>query len=74
MRTSTVFGAVVALAAICGLALAGVAVHEISYASAHPYRYGPAKVIATAAGAGAVLSMSVGLLAGALLRDSRSSR
>jgi len=74
MRASVAFGAVVALAAIAGLALAGVAVHEMSYASDHPYQYGPAKVIATAAGAGAVLAIAVGLLAGALLRESRSSR
>jgi hypothetical protein len=34
------------------------AIHELNYASAHPYAYGPAKVIALASGAGALLSLT----------------
>jgi hypothetical protein len=44
----------------------GVAVHEFGYAGAHPYAYGPAKVIAWAACAGAVLALAVALLVRAL--------
>lgn len=53
-----------------------VMVEEFAYASGHPYAYGPAKVIAWGAGAGAVLSLAVGLLAFSLTRDSgwRSAR
>jgi hypothetical protein len=47
----------------------GVAVHELDYASAHPYPYGPAKVIAWGAGAGALLSASVALIAFAARRS-----
>jgi hypothetical protein len=72
MRSSTILGAVIALAVVSALILVGVAVHEINYASSHPYRYGPAKVIAWAAGASAILGAAVGLLAFALLRESRS--
>ena len=73
MRTSAIFGAVVALAAVAAVVLVAVAVHELDYASDHPYQYGPAKVIAWGAGAGALLALAVGLLAGALLRQSQSS-
>ena len=52
-------GAAIALAAVAALLLAGVAIQEYSYANAHPYRYGPAKVIATAGAAGALLAVSV---------------
>jgi hypothetical protein len=62
-----------ALAAVAAIVLIGVAVHEIDYASDHPDRYGPAKVIAWAAGAGALLAIAVGVLAGALLRESQSA-
>jgi hypothetical protein len=41
----------------------GVAITEINYASAHPFAYGPAKVIAWAAGAGALVSVAVADLA-----------
>jgi hypothetical protein len=51
--------------------LAGVAIHELRYASDHPYAYGPAKVIALGAGGGAALAVAVLLLAVALLRGSR---
>lgn len=37
---------------------AGEAIHELHYASDHPGAYGPAKVIALACGAGAVLSLA----------------
>jgi hypothetical protein len=43
-------------------------VHELSYASGHPYAYGPAKVIAWGGAAGALLALSVVGLAVALLR------
>jgi hypothetical protein len=46
------FGAAVALAMVGAAVLAGVAVHELSYASSHPFAYGPAKVMAVGAGAG----------------------
>lgn len=51
--------------------LVGVAVHELNYASDHPFRYGLAKVIATGAGAGALLSLAVAVLAVAYARDAR---
>lgn len=61
-------GAAAALGAVAFLAFVGVALHELDYASEHPFRYGPAKVIATAAGAGALLSLAVCLLALTALR------
>lgn len=61
-------GAVVAVAIIAGLILAGVGVHELGYASGHPHAYGPAKVIALAAGAGALLALAVAGLAVSLIR------
>lgn len=69
MRTSALFGAVLALAAIAAVVLFGVALHELNYASDHPFQYGPAKVIASASGAGALLAIAVAILAGALLRE-----
>jgi hypothetical protein len=68
IRSSAVLGAVIALAAVAALVFVGVGVHELSYASAHPYKYGPAKVIAWSAGAGALLAVAVGIVAAALLR------
>jgi hypothetical protein len=59
---STLAGAVIALALLAGAVVVGVAVHELAYASEHPFRYGPAKVIAAAAGAGALLSLAVAVL------------
>jgi hypothetical protein len=67
----TCLGAVVALAAVAGFALAGVALHELSYASGHPFAYGPAKVIALGAGAGALLALAILTLAIGLLRSAR---
>lgn len=40
---------------------AGEAIHELHYASDHPGAYGPAKVIALACSAGAVLSLAAGI-------------
>ena len=60
-----------ALAAIALLVLAGVAVHELRYADAHPYAYGPAKVIAIAAAGGALLAGAVLLLAASAWRALR---
>lgn len=57
MRALTGFA--LALAAIAGAVFAGVAIHELNYASANPYSYGPAKVIAWAALAGALLALAV---------------
>jgi hypothetical protein len=50
----------------------GVGVNELQYASNHPYAYGPAKVIAWGAGAGALLSVAVALLASGLTRAERT--
>ena len=66
MDRSTTRGVVIALAAVAAVIFAGVALHELSYAGDHPYSYGPAKVIAWAAGAGALLSAAVGILAWSL--------
>ena len=63
-------GAVAALAAISCVVFCGVAIQELNYAGDHPFRYGPAKVIATGAAAGALLSVSVVVLAVALGRRS----
>ena len=40
---------------------AGEAIHELHYANDHPGAYGPAKVIALACGAGAVLALAGGI-------------
>jgi hypothetical protein len=66
MNRGSVGGAVIALAVIAAVVFAGVAIHELNYASGHPHAYGPAKVIAWGGGAGAVLSIAVALLAYAL--------
>jgi hypothetical protein len=72
MKTpSSLLGAIVALALVAAAVFVGVAVHEIAYASNHPYQYGPAHVIAWCAGAGALLSASVFVLAFAVMRTSR---
>jgi hypothetical protein len=72
MKTpSGLLGAIVALALVAGIVFVGVAVHEINYASNHPYQYGPAHVIAWGAGAGALLSACVSLLAFTVMRLSR---
>jgi hypothetical protein len=60
-----------AVAAISAIVFAGVAIHELDYAGGHPYAYGPAKVIAWAGGAGALLSVAVGVLGFALTRSDK---
>lgn len=69
---SAVAGAVITLAVVAAAVFVGVAIHELSYASGHPYAYGPAKVIAWGAGAGALLALAVALLAVGLLRAERA--
>jgi hypothetical protein len=72
MKTpSSLLGVTFALALVAAVMFVGVAIHEIAYASNHPYQYGPAHVIAWGAGAGALLSSSVSLLAFAVMRSSR---
>jgi hypothetical protein len=66
---TTVGRLVLALAAVAAVVFIGVTIHELNYASGHPYAYGPAKVIAWASAAGAALSTAVGLLGWTLLRD-----
>jgi hypothetical protein len=44
--SSAALGGVLALALLALVLFTGVAIHELSYASDHPYAYGPAKVIA----------------------------
>lgn len=68
LKRDALYGAVITLAALAAVMFVGVAVHELDYASDHPHAYGPAKVIASAAGAGAVLSVAVALLALAVSR------
>jgi Mn2+/Fe2+ NRAMP family transporter len=65
-------GAVIALAVVAAVISIGVAVHELQYAGDHPYAYGPAKVIAWGAGAGALLALAVALLAFGLIRAERA--
>jgi hypothetical protein len=48
-----------ALAVVAGLLFAYVAIHEFGYASAHPYAYGPAKLIGLVCIAGALLAGAV---------------
>jgi hypothetical protein len=59
------------MSAVAALVFLGVAIHELNYASGHPYAYGPAKVIAWAAGAGALLSLAVGALGFVVARVDR---
>jgi hypothetical protein len=66
MNRSTLVGAVMALAVVSAIVFFGVAGHELNYANAHPYAYGPAKVIAWGAAAGGLLSIAVGILGYAL--------
>lgn len=63
MNSSAVAGFVAALTVVALIIFAGVAITEIGYVADHPYRYGPAKVIAWSAGGGAVLSLAVAILA-----------
>jgi cation transporter-like permease len=68
MTRNTLGGAVMALALVAAVGFLGVAIHEFSYASDHPYAYGPAKVIAWGGCAGAVLCIAVVLVGYALTR------
>jgi hypothetical protein len=61
--------AVMAIAFGAGIGFVVVALHEFDYASNHPYAFGPAKVIAWAAVAGAALAVGVGILGYALTRE-----
>jgi hypothetical protein len=61
-------GAVMALAVVAGVGFVAVALHEFTYASNHPYAYGPANVIAWGGCAGAVLCAAVVLVGYALTR------
>ncbi len=73
MRSAgAVGGAVIALSLVALVVFVGVAIDELQYVGDHPYRYGPAKVIAWGAGAGAVLSVAVGLIGWALTRWPRA--
>jgi hypothetical protein len=66
-------GVVLALAIIAAIGFVAVAIHEFGYASDHPYAFGPAKVIAWGALAGAVLAIAVALVGFVLSRDGRDA-
>lgn len=68
MPSRAIAGAALAFAAMAAIVLAGVAVHELDYAADHPFRYGPAKVIALSSGGGVALAIAAGLLAIGVLR------
>jgi hypothetical protein len=74
LKTRTLLRSVVALAAVARLISLGVVVEEVTYVSDHPYAYGPAKVIAWGAGAGAILAVAVGILAFAFMGDTSGDR
>lgn len=65
---SVLAGFAMALASVAFCVFAGVAIHELDYASEHPFRYGPAKVIAAASVAGALVALAVAVLALAFIR------
>lgn len=73
MTRRQMLGAVLVASGLAAVVFVGVAVTELSYVGSHPYRYGPAKVIAWAAAAGALLSAAVALLAHSL-RASEQTR
>ena len=64
---------VLVLAAAAAVVFVGVGVHELTYASDHPYAYGPAKVIAWGAAGGALLALAVAVLAFGLIRAGRDA-
>ena len=68
MNRSSLGGAAIALALVSAVGFVGIAVHEFSYASDHPYAYGPAKVIAWGGCAGALLCAAVALVGYAMTR------
>lgn len=59
--------------AVAFLVFAGEAINEWSYAGSHPYAYGPAKVIAWIALAGALVAAAAGAVAYVLLAERRSN-
>jgi hypothetical protein len=61
MSRSAVRAAVLVLIVLAFTVFAGEGVHELHYANAHPGAYGPAKIIALACGAGAVLALGAGI-------------
>lgn len=61
-------GFVLGLSVVAALLFAGVGLHELSYASDHPHAYGPAKVIATGAGAGVLVAVALALVGWAMTR------
>jgi hypothetical protein len=60
---SSLMAAAATFAFISAVVFVYVLVHELGYAGAHPHAYGPANIIAAAAGAGALLSIAVALVA-----------
>jgi peptidoglycan/LPS O-acetylase OafA/YrhL len=68
---STLRAAVLVLIALALAIFAGEAIHELHYADTHPGAYGPAKVIALACAAGAVLALA-GAIAFALTPSDRA--
>lgn len=72
MSRAALGGVVIALAVLAGVVFAGVAIYELRYVSDHPFKYGPAKVIAWAAGAGALLALAVAAVGFHLTRAGES--
>jgi hypothetical protein len=70
MTRSALGGAIIVLAVVAATIFGGVAIHELNYASDHPYAYGPANVIAWAGGGGVVLASAIALVGFALSRRS----
>lgn len=71
--SSAALGAALALSLIALVVFVGVIVHELQFAADHPYRYGPAKVIAWAAGGGGLLALALALLTADALRGRRGA-
>jgi hypothetical protein len=61
MSRSAIRAIVLVLIVLALTVFAGEAIHELHYANDHPGAYGPAKVIALACGAGAVLALAGGI-------------
>jgi hypothetical protein len=66
-------GFVIALAIVAVAVFAGVAIHELQYASDHPHQDGPARVIAWCSGGGVVASAAVELTGYCLVRGAADS-
>ena len=65
---------VIVLLALALTVFVGETIHELHYADVHPDAYGPAKVIALACGAGAVLAIAAGIALLTLMRASAIPR